>query len=87
VQGVGFRASAAHEARRLGLSGWVRNLPDGTVELEARGAPAAVDALVAWLGHGPRGARVTGVDAHEAPGADEIQDRLGGNDGDGFEIR
>ena len=87
VQGVGFRASAAHEARRLGVAGWVRNLPDGTVELEARGAPAAIDALVAWLGHGPRGARVTGVDAHEAHGGDEIQDQLGGNDGDGFEIR
>ena len=65
VQGVGFRASAAHEARRLGVDGWVRNLPDGSVELEARGAPAAVDALVTWLGQGPRGARVTGVDAHE----------------------
>jgi acylphosphatase len=87
VQGVGFRASAAHEARRLGVGGWVRNLPDGTVELEARGAPAAVDALVAWLGHGPRGARVTGVDVHDAPGSDEIQDRLDGNDGGGFEIR
>jgi acylphosphatase len=87
VQGVGFRASAAHEARRLGVDGWVRNLPDGSVELEARGTPAAVDALVSWLGQGPRGARVTGVDAHELPAADEIQDRLDGNDGDGFEIR
>ena len=91
MQGVGFRASAAHEARRLGVAGWVRNLPDGCVELEARGAPAAVDALCAWLAHGPRGARVAGVDAHEAPETvtvtDEIQDRLDGNDGDGFEIR
>ena len=87
VQGVGFRASAAHEARRLGVEGWVRNLPDGSVELEARGTPAAVDALVSWLGQGPRGARVTGVDAHQAPGTDEIQDRLDGNDGEGFEIR
>jgi acylphosphatase len=87
VQGVGFRASAAHEARRLGVDGWVRNLPDGSVELEARGTAAAVDALCAWLTQGPRGARVTGVDAHEAPATDEIQDRLDGNDGDGFEIR
>jgi acylphosphatase len=84
VQGVGFRASAAHEARRLGVGGWVRNLPDGSVELEA---PTAVDALVSWVGHGPRGARVTGVDAHELPAGDEIQDRLDGNDRDGFEIR
>jgi acylphosphatase len=81
VQGVGFRASAAHEARRLGLDGWVRNLPDGSVELEASGTPAAVDALVAWLGQGPRGARVTGVDVHEVAATDELQR------GDGFEIR
>jgi len=65
----------------------VRNLPDGSVELEARGAPAAVDALVGWLARGPRGARVTGVEAHEVPATDEIQDRQDGNDGDGFEIR
>ena len=87
VQGVGFRASAAHQARRLGVAGWVRNLPDGSVELEVRGAPAAVEALVDWVAQGPRGARVTGVDAHEVPARDEIQDRLDGNDGDGFEIR
>jgi acylphosphatase len=87
VQGVGFRASAADEARRLGVEGWIRNLPDGSVELEARGAPAAVEALVSWLSHGPRGARVTGVDSYEAPAPNEIQDRLDGNDGDGFEIR
>jgi acylphosphatase len=67
VQGVGFRAATAHEARRLGVEGWVRNLPDGTVEVAAGGAPEAVDALLAWLGQGPRGARVTGVDIHELP--------------------
>jgi acylphosphatase len=67
VQGVGYRASAAHEARRLGLRGWVRNLPDGTVETAARGDAAAVDAFVAWLRQGPRGARVTGVDVEEIP--------------------
>jgi acylphosphatase len=83
VQGVGFRASAAHEARRLGVDGWVRNRPDGSVELEARGGPAAVDALCAWLAQGPRGARVTGVDAYE-PATDELGD---GEYGDGFEIR
>ncbi|HEY6477287.1 MAG TPA: acylphosphatase [Polyangia bacterium] len=65
VQGVGYRASTAHEARRLGLSGWVRNLPDGTVEVAARGDAAAVDVLIGWLATGPRGARVTGVDVEE----------------------
>jgi acylphosphatase len=65
VQGVGFRAATAYEARRLGVGGWVRNLFDGTVEVEASGDPAAVDALVAWLGQGPRGSRVAGVDVHD----------------------
>ncbi len=65
VQGVGYRASTAHEARRLGLSGWVRNLPDGTVEVAARGDAAAIEALIRWLGQGPRGARVTGVEVEE----------------------
>ena len=43
VQGVGFRAATAHEARRAGVAGWVRNLRDGSVEVEARGTPDAVD--------------------------------------------
>jgi acylphosphatase len=62
VQGVGFRASTEDEAARLGLVGWVRNLPDGTVELEAEGPKDRVDALVAWCHHGPSTARVTAVD-------------------------
>ncbi len=65
VQGVGYRASTAHEARRLGLSGWVSNLPDGTVEVAARGDAAAIDALIGWLAEGPRGAHVTGMDVEE----------------------
>ena len=67
VQGVGFRAGAAHEARRLGLTGWVRNRLDGTVEVLASGDDAAVDQLVTWLEQGPRGARVTGLDVHDPP--------------------
>ncbi len=67
VQGVGFRAGAAHEARRLDLCGWVRNRLDGTVEVLAGGDDAAVDRLAAWLEHGPRGARVTGLDVHDPP--------------------
>ena len=67
VQGVGFRASAAHEARRLGLAGWVRNRPDGTVEVLASGDDAAVDQLAEWLKRGPRGAHVTGLDIHPPP--------------------
>jgi len=62
VQGVAFRACTADEARRLGVRGWVRNLPDGRVEAEAEGARAAVEALVAWCRRGPPAARVSAVD-------------------------
>ncbi len=67
VQGVGFRATTAREARRLGLSGWVRNCFDGTVEVLAAGDDAAIDELAAWLKRGPRGANVTGLDIHPPP--------------------
>ena len=71
VQGVGFRATTLHEGRRLFLSGWVRNLPDGSVEVVAEGPRAALDALVAFLSEGPRGARVVGVDtSFEPPSSD-----------------
>jgi acylphosphatase len=65
VQGVGFRASTVDEARGHGLTGWVRNRVDGTVELEAQGDEAGVTALLAWCAHGPPAARVTGVAVEE----------------------
>ncbi len=65
VQGVSYRASTAHEARRLGLVGWVKNLPDGRVELEAEGPTDAVDRLLAWCQHGPPAAMVTNVAVDE----------------------
>jgi acylphosphatase len=61
VQGVGFRASTVGVARGHGLTGWVRNRADGSVELEAQGNDAQVAALLAWCAHGPPTARVTGV--------------------------
>lgn len=72
VQGVSYRASTASEARRLGVVGWVRNLPDGSVELEAEGPDEKVAALLAWCEHGPPSARVERVAVEElAPtGAD-----------------
>jgi len=65
VQGVFFRSSCRDQARRLGVSGWVRNTAAGTVELWAEGAPVQVDALVRWCREGPRHAEVDGVDVHE----------------------
>jgi acylphosphatase len=59
VQGVGFRASCAAVARRLGTSGWVRNRPDGTVEVAVIGPEPAVAELTDWCHHGPPAARVT----------------------------
>jgi acylphosphatase len=61
VQGVGFRATTVSVARRLGLAGWVRNLVDGDVELEAEGPPEAIEQLLTFLHRGPPGARVDGV--------------------------
>lgn len=66
VQGVFFRASTRREAEHLGVAGWVRNLPDGTVEAHAEGAAEAVAALEAWAADGPPHAAVTAVDARDA---------------------
>ncbi|HEY1557235.1 MAG TPA: acylphosphatase [Kofleriaceae bacterium] len=65
VQGVSYRAETAACARGLGLVGWVRNLPDGSVELEAEGDDAPLAALVSWCEHGPPAARVTRVRIEE----------------------
>lgn len=62
VQDVFFRASAQREARRLGLTGWVRNRTDGAVELIAEGEEDQVKDLLAWAQHGPSTARVDKVD-------------------------
>ena len=58
VQGVCFRWACRDEALRLGLTGWVRNLSDGRVEVMAEGAETQVDALHGWLAKGPPGAHV-----------------------------
>ena len=65
VQGVSFRYYAEHQARRLGVAGWVRNEPDGSVAAHVEGEAQAVDAMVAWLRQGPPAARVDRVDVHE----------------------
>ena len=62
VQGVGYRQGCRQVARSLGLVGWVRNLPDGRVEVVAQGESDALDSLVAWAWAGPASAVVAGVE-------------------------
>ncbi len=78
VQGVFYRATAAQLAQKLGLSGWVRNLPDGRVEAFVQGEEDGVEEFVRWCWKGPPAARV--LDIQVAPMA--VDPNLGG-----FEIR
>jgi acylphosphatase len=64
VQGVGFRYSTLQAAKRLGVSGFVRNRADGTVEIQVTGAADQVKALLDWAHHGPAGARVSRVEVN-----------------------
>lgn len=62
VQGVGFRYTTQHEARRLGIHGYAKNLDDGSVEVVASGEAEQVETLLKWLREGgPRSARVDRV--------------------------
>ncbi|MDH4320200.1 MAG: acylphosphatase [Desulfobulbaceae bacterium] len=65
VQGVYFRAHTADEAKRLGVTGWVRNRPDGTVEAMVEGGLEKVAAMIRWLHIGSPGATVTHVQTTE----------------------
>jgi acylphosphatase len=68
VQGVGFRFYTQRKARELGLTGWVRNCRDGNVEAVIQGAPAAVEAMIAWARRGPPSAVVADVRITDASG-------------------
>lgn len=78
VQGVFYRASTRDKARSLGLTGWVMNMPDGSVELEAQGPDEKVDELVSWLYEGPPYAKVQDVEISELSLSDQE---------DSFEVR
>ena len=67
VQGVGFRYNCMNEGQRLGLLGWVRNVPNGDVEVWAEGAEEKLDFLLNWLRRGPPGARVDAVHCEKRP--------------------
>lgn len=67
VQGVGYRASCQRRATELGLGGWVRNRPEGSVELEAEGPPLQLNELRLWCEKGPELARVSSVEVSLKP--------------------
>ena len=78
VQGVFFRDGSQREAQRRGLTGWVRNRDDGTVEAAVQGDADAVDAFVRWAQEGPSAAEVSSV---------EVSDESVLEDESGFEVR
>jgi acylphosphatase len=78
VQGVFFRAYTQEEAKKVGVKGWVRNLPDGRVEAVFEGEDSAVDHMIKWCHQGSPYSRVTGVEVKEEPYTGEFND---------FEIR
>jgi acylphosphatase len=68
VQGVGYREALRTEAQTNGITGWVRNRRDGTVEAVVQGSPAAVEKVLAWAKRGPAAARVMDISAQAAQG-------------------
>jgi acylphosphatase len=77
VQGVGFRWFVRERARRLGLKGWVRNLPDGSVEVAAVGEQGQLELLKAELLRGPRGAAVEKLEEVGAPAPEPLVEPFG----------
>ena len=76
VQGVWYRDTCERVARSLGVNGWVRNLPDGSVQVVAEGTREAVGALLEWCHDGPPRADVTGVDVVDEQPAGEREFRV-----------
>ena len=73
VQGVWFRAATRKAAERFGVTGWVRNLPDGRVEAVLEGQPSRVEEMIGWCRQGPPAARVDGVDVALEPWRGEFE--------------
>lgn len=78
VQGVFYRATSAEKARALGLEGYARNLPDGRVEVLARGRAAAVEEFLQWLWIGSTASKVTAVETVEAEWPDQMPEGFSG---------
>lgn len=83
VQGVGFRWATQAEAERLGVAGYVRNMPDGTVQAELEGADEAVQRMLDWLRHGPPPAVVDALNITDLDGSGSA----GGDAANRFAIR
>jgi len=73
VQGVFFRANTRDEALRLGLTGWVRNVRDGSVEILVEGEKETLEELLEWCSHGPVSASVSKVEHEWLENKDEFQ--------------
>ncbi|WP_332814214.1 acylphosphatase [Ramlibacter sp.] len=67
VQGVGYRYACVQQARALGLTGWVRNRLDGSVEALLQGPPGQVERMCRWMHADVPGARVDAIEAREVP--------------------
>ncbi len=74
VQGVGYRWSCQRAAKGIGVTGWVRNLPDGRVEVVAQGTKEQVDQLIQWCYRGPEEARVSDIAVADEETAGDFQD-------------
>lgn len=74
VQGVFYRASAQREARRLSLTGYARNMPDGRVEIVVSGQPAVLHTFIAWCRQGPPRAHVTDINAAPCENVEAFRD-------------
>lgn len=72
VQGVYYRFSTEKEAKRLGLTGWVRNLPNGDVEAVVEGEQSIVDQMIKWCWEGPSVARVDSIQESRESATDEF---------------
>ena len=73
VQGVAFRANCQRQASRHGVTGWVRNRWDGSVEALFEGPDEAVKAMIAWCRHGPPAAEVNDVEINDAPPGQKLK--------------
>ena len=76
VQGVFYRSSAQEKAQALNITGWVRNLQNGDVEMEAQGTQEQLDSLLLWAQSGPSPARVDSVSCNPCDAKHDEQDFL-----------